>query len=160
MKTTSKLLISSLVLAGFMGATVAQAADPAPADLQRVVDEAYAKYKDLKDGANADYIPILTTVPSELYGVVIVTRDGKVYSAGDTDYEFSIQSVSKPFTAGLIMAAWRSIRSWRWRSIPAARSTRWSTRVPLRPSAWSRRTVRKSAGRRCPATSTTSRDAS
>ena len=104
MKTTSKLLISSLVLAGFMGATVAQAADPAPADLQRVVDEAYAKYKDLKDGANADYIPILTTVPSDLYGVVIVTRDGKVYSAGDTDYEFSIQSVSKPFTAGLIMA--------------------------------------------------------
>jgi glutaminase len=72
-------------------------------DFQRVVDAAYAKYKDLKDGKNADYIPILTETPSDLFGVVIVTKDGKVYSAGDVDYVFSIQSVSKPFTAALVM---------------------------------------------------------
>ena len=72
-------------------------------DLQGVVDEAYTKYKDLKEGKNADYIPILTTVPSDLFGVVIVTRDGKVYAKGDVDYKFSIQSVSKPFTASLVM---------------------------------------------------------
>lgn len=74
------------------------------ADYQRVVDEAHAKFKDVKEGANADYIPILATVPSEMFGVVIVTRDGEIYSAGEMDYEFSIQSVSKPFTASLIMA--------------------------------------------------------
>jgi glutaminase len=78
--------------------------DPAVKDFQRVVDASYAKYKDLKDGKNADYIPILTETPSDLFGVVIVTKDGKVYSAGDVDYVFSIQSVSKPFTAGLVMA--------------------------------------------------------
>ncbi len=77
--------------------------DPAVKDFQRVVDAAYAKYKDLKDGKNADYIPILTETPSDLFGVVIVTKDGKVYTAGDVDYVFSIQSVSKPFTAGLVM---------------------------------------------------------
>jgi glutaminase len=77
--------------------------DPAVKDFQRVVDAAYAKYKDLKDGKNADYIPILTETPSDLFGVVIVTKDGKVYSAGDVDYQFSIQSVSKPFTAALVM---------------------------------------------------------
>jgi glutaminase len=77
--------------------------DPAVKDFQRLVDAAHAKYKDLKDGKNADYIPILTETPSELFGVVIVTRDGKVYSAGDVDYQFSIQSVSKPFTAALVM---------------------------------------------------------
>ena len=77
--------------------------DPAVKDFQRVVDAAYAKYKDLKDGKNADYIPILTETPSDLFGVVIVTKDGKVYSAGDVDYMFSIQSVSKPFTAALVM---------------------------------------------------------
>lgn len=71
--------------------------------LQALVDEAHARYADLKEGANADYIPILATIPSELFGVVITTKDGKVYSAGDVDYEFSIQSVSKPFTAALIM---------------------------------------------------------
>jgi len=78
--------------------------DPAIKDFQRVVDAAYAKYKDLKDGKNADYIPILTETPSDLFGVVIVSKDGKVYSAGDVDYVFSIQSVSKPFTAALVMS--------------------------------------------------------
>jgi glutaminase len=79
------------------------APDPAVRDFQRVVDAAHARYKDLKDGKNADYIPILTETPSDLFGVVIVTKDGKVYSAGDVDYQFSIQSVSKPFTAALVM---------------------------------------------------------
>jgi glutaminase len=80
------------------------APDPAVKDFQRVVDAAYARYKDLKDGKNADYIPILTETPSDLFGVVIVSKDGKVYSAGDVDYVFSIQSVSKPFTAALVMS--------------------------------------------------------
>jgi glutaminase len=71
--------------------------------LQNLVDTAYAQFKDVKDGKNADYIPILDTVPSELFGVVIVTRDGTIYAAGDVDYSFSIQSVSKPFTAALVM---------------------------------------------------------
>ncbi|MGD2007736.1 MAG: glutaminase A [Cellvibrionales bacterium] len=73
-------------------------------DLQSAVDEAYALFKDVDEGANADYIPILATVPSDMFGVAIVTRDGKVYAAGEQSYEFSIQSVSKPFTASLIMA--------------------------------------------------------
>jgi glutaminase len=73
------------------------------ATLQRVVDEAHAKYKDLQDGKNADYIPILATVPSELFGVVIVTKDGKIYEKGDTNYVFAIESTSKPFNAALVM---------------------------------------------------------
>ena len=77
---------------------------PSEAALQNAVDKAYEAFKDVKEGANADYIPILATVPSELFGIVIVTKDGKTFSAGDVDYRFSIQSVSKPFTAALIMA--------------------------------------------------------
>jgi glutaminase len=76
---------------------------PDAAELQKVVTEAHAKFKDVKDGKNADYIPILKTIPSELFGVAIATRDGALYSAGDIDYRFSIQSVSKPFTAALVM---------------------------------------------------------
>ena len=72
-------------------------------DFQALVNEAYAKFKDVRDGKNADYIPILTTVPSDLFGVVIATREGHLYTAGDVDYRFSIQSVSKPFTAALVM---------------------------------------------------------
>jgi glutaminase len=81
----------------------AQTIEFSPAQFEAVVQEAYEKYKDVKDGKNADYIPILATVPSDLFAVAIATRDGKIYSAGDVDYKFSIQSVSKPFTAALIM---------------------------------------------------------
>jgi len=107
---TSRKISSATVMAAVamlsMGPAFAKgpAPDPAVKDFQRVVDAAYARYKDLKEGKNADYIPILTETPSDLFGVVIVTKDGKVYSAGDVDYVFSIQSVSKPFTAGLVMA--------------------------------------------------------
>lgn len=71
--------------------------------LNRVVKDAYEKFRDVRDGANADYIPELAKVPSELFGVVIVTARGEVYAAGDVDYPFTIQSVSKPFTAALLM---------------------------------------------------------
>lgn len=87
-----------------LGCASVNAADPSGKELQRVVNEAHARYKGLQDGKNADYIPILTKTPSELFGVVIATRDGKVYAAGDVDYKFSIQSVSKPFTAALVMS--------------------------------------------------------
>ncbi len=85
-------------------ASAQSAADPTAKDFQRLVDEAYNLYKDVKEGANANYIPILDTVPSELFGVAIATRDGKIYSAGEQEYRFSIQSVSKPFTAALVMS--------------------------------------------------------
>jgi len=93
----------AVVALALTGAGAADAKGPEAADYQELVNSAHARYKDLKEGENASYIPILTETPSDLFGVVIVTRDGRVYTAGDVDYEFSIQSVSKPFTAGLIM---------------------------------------------------------
>ena len=76
---------------------------PTKAELQLLVNEAHARYKDLKDGKNADYIPILATIPSELFGVAIALKDGTVVTAGDVDYRFAIESTSKPFTAALVM---------------------------------------------------------
>lgn len=71
--------------------------------LRQLVNDAHAKFKDVKDGKNADYIPILATVPSELFGVAIALRDGTTFTAGDVDYAFAIESLSKPFTAALVM---------------------------------------------------------
>ncbi len=73
------------------------------AALQAIVDSAHAKFEKLKEGKNADYIPILATIPSELFAVVVITRAGSVLLAGDVDYRYSIQSVAKPFTAALAM---------------------------------------------------------
>ncbi len=57
----------------------------APGEIQKAVDAAYAKYRTLKEGANADYIPALAKVDSNIYGIAVVTPDGKLYTAGDLE---------------------------------------------------------------------------
>jgi len=74
------------------------------ADIQKAVDAAYAKYKDSTDGKNADYIPALAKVDSKIYGIAVVTPDGKTYTAGDLKSQVSIQSISKVFTLAYVMA--------------------------------------------------------
>jgi glutaminase len=81
------------VLAAHAKSDAECAPPPDTAQFQKVVTEAHAKFKDVKEGKNADYIPILKTIPSELFGVVIATRDGTMYGAGDVDYRFAIESV-------------------------------------------------------------------
>ena len=72
-------------------------------DYQRIVNQAYEKFKSLREGKNADYIPALAKVDSNLFGIALVTADGKVYTAGDIASEVSIQSVSKVFTMARVM---------------------------------------------------------
>src|SRR5947209_20598125 len=67
----------------------------------QILKEAYVKFKDDTGGKNADYIPALAEVDPKLYGIVIITTDGRVYKIGDVDHAFSIQSISKVFTLGL-----------------------------------------------------------
>jgi glutaminase len=79
-----------------------QAQSPAGADIQKAIDAAYAKYQNLAEGKNADYIPALAKVDPKLFGIAVVTRDGKVYTAGNITTEVSIQSISKVFTAAQV----------------------------------------------------------
>jgi glutaminase len=72
-------------------------------DVQAAVDAAYAKFKGLKEGKNADYIPALAKVDPNLFGIAVVTADGKVYTAGDVKTEVSIQSISKVFTMAQVI---------------------------------------------------------
>jgi glutaminase len=72
-------------------------------DYQKAVNNAYEKYKTLKEGKNADYIKELANVDPDIYGIAIVTADGKVYSAGELDARVSIQSISKVFTLAKVI---------------------------------------------------------
>ena len=63
------------------------------ANITKVLNAAHEKYKNNKDGKNADYIKALADVDSNLFGITIVTVDGKVYEVGDYKSEFSIQSI-------------------------------------------------------------------
>jgi len=85
----------------FLGALPAQA--QTPAEIQAALDAAHAKYQTLQEGKNADYIPALAKVDPSIYGIALVTADGKVYTTGDIRSEVSIQSISKVFTMALVM---------------------------------------------------------
>ena len=90
----------SPALAAKKPATPAASAGPA---YQDVVNAAYAKFKDTHEGKNADYIPALAKVDPNVYGVALITTDGKVYSTGDLTTQVSIQSISKVFTMARVM---------------------------------------------------------
>jgi glutaminase len=82
----------------------AHAADVVPkAAVQAALTAAHAKYADLREGKNADYIPALAKVDPNIFGIVLVTADGKVYTAGDVTSEVSIQSISKVFTMAKVI---------------------------------------------------------
>jgi len=95
------LLAARSVAAGAQRApTVQQAAN---GDIQAAVNAAYDKFKNLHEGKNADYIPVLAKVDPKIFGIVVITPDGKTYAAGDTTSRVSIQSISKVFTLARIL---------------------------------------------------------
>ncbi|HEY6599454.1 MAG TPA: glutaminase, partial [Pseudomonadales bacterium] len=58
----------------------ANAADPlSKSAVDAALRAAYASYAGLHEGKNADYIPALAKVDPNLFGIVLVTTDGKVY---------------------------------------------------------------------------------
>ncbi|HEX5262549.1 MAG TPA: glutaminase, partial [Phenylobacterium sp.] len=73
-----------------------------PAAIDAAVKAAYERYRGLNEGKNADYIPALAKVPSNYFGIALVTPEGKVSTVGDIEPTFSIQSISKVFTMALV----------------------------------------------------------
>ena len=68
-----------------------------------IAEQAYQKFKSEKAGDVADYIPALAKYSPDNYAVVIATVDGKIYSAGDKDKLFPLESLSKVFTLAMVM---------------------------------------------------------
>ena len=84
-------------------AGAAQSAGAAEADVGAAVQNAHARYVALTEGKNADYIPALAKVPSDYFGVALMTTRGKLAAVGDLEPRFSIQSISKVFTLALVL---------------------------------------------------------
>lgn len=59
--------------------------------------------RDNDSGEVASYIKALSTADPDKLGAALCTRSGHVYGVGDTEYEFSIQSISKPFIYALAL---------------------------------------------------------
>jgi glutaminase len=87
-------------------AAMAQKVSPVAPDRARaeaVIRAAYEKFKSDNSGKNADYIPYLAQVDSNMFGIAVVTTDNQVFQMGEVKYSFSIQSISKVFSLALAM---------------------------------------------------------
>lgn len=71
--------------------------------LRATIADALVAGRAASGGRNADYIPYLASVPSDLVGLAVATADGRLFSVGDADYAFAIESISKVFTLALVM---------------------------------------------------------
>jgi glutaminase len=98
-RTTTIAAIALLFVIG----SAAPGAAQTPAEIDAALKAAYAKYQNLKEGKNADYIPALAKVDPNVFGIALVTPDGKVYTVGDVKTEVSIQSISKVFTMAQVI---------------------------------------------------------
>ncbi len=57
----------------------------------------------ITNGKVATYIPELAKANPDWFGVCLVTATGSVYEVGDTQQQFTIQSISKPFVYGMAL---------------------------------------------------------
>jgi glutaminase len=73
------------------------------APFRETLHEVHGKYQAVKDGAVASYIPELATANPDWFGLSVVTTDGQVFDAGDSQQLFTIQSISKPLVFGLAL---------------------------------------------------------
>ncbi|HXX49571.1 MAG TPA: glutaminase A [Myxococcota bacterium] len=99
----SRALLATLGVGLAATAQLARAQALDPAEIDRVLKEAHEKFQGVSEGKNADYIPALAKVPSKLFGIALVTADGKLHAVGDADALFSIQSISKVFTMARVI---------------------------------------------------------
>ena len=72
-------------------------------ELKTAVNDAYISLKNNKKGKNADYIPYLADVNSDLFGISVCLPDGETITVGDCNYRFGIESISKVATAILVL---------------------------------------------------------
>lgn len=72
--------------------------------IQRILDQVLADVRELRGGEPYPVHPAGRAPDPEDFGICLATVDGQVYSAGAAGTEFSIQSISKPFTYALALA--------------------------------------------------------
>jgi len=74
-----------------------------PSPVQDYLDALHAWHVGSTDGHVADYIPELSSVAPDQFGICIATHDGHLYETGDAQQAFTIQSISKALTYGLAL---------------------------------------------------------
>lgn len=74
-------------------------------DCHKIVQDTYAHIMSIENKGNvASYIPELSKVDPEHFGVCLTTNNGVQYTAGDAHIPFSIQSIAKVLSLSLALS--------------------------------------------------------
>jgi glutaminase len=88
-----------------VGQAVGTGAVPPGPQIDDLLAKAFDHAARHREGAVADYIPILAEVDPEAFGMCIADVEGGLHELGDTRVPFSIQSISKVFVYALLCDA-------------------------------------------------------
>jgi glutaminase len=72
-------------------------------EYRAAITEAYDLYKEISDGHLIPYTEDVPPADPALFGIVIVTVKGDVYSIGDSEHPFALQSISKALVYGVAL---------------------------------------------------------
>ncbi|RAX44225.1 glutaminase [Arthrobacter sp. AQ5-06] len=81
--------------------------------LDRILDDIVRNHRPQREsGSVPANIPFLAAVPFNRFGIAVATASGEVFSSGDADVAFSIQSISKVFTLAMALRGGSSGTLW------------------------------------------------
>ena len=75
---------------------------PSDEAVRAIVEAGYERFRDVSEGEVADYIPALAKASPEAFGVAVAGVHGGLFTIGDAEQEFTIQSISKLFVFALV----------------------------------------------------------
>lgn len=78
---------------------------PSGVHVRAVLAEAHERYRSVREGVVATYIPALASADPAWFGASITGVTGDRYEVGDSSIDFSIQSISKVFVFALVCEA-------------------------------------------------------
>lgn len=71
----------------------------------QLLENIFQRHKSASEGKVADYIPALAKADPSLFGISLVSTDGKIVEIGDCGVEFTIQSTSKAFVFAMALSS-------------------------------------------------------
>jgi glutaminase len=77
---------------------------PRPERVRELLQEAFDRYRGVRDGHVSDVYPALAEASPAAFAISVVSTSGDVFDIGDATEELTIMSVAKPFVFALVCA--------------------------------------------------------
>jgi glutaminase len=83
-------------------------------EIREVLEWQHSQHLQNRDGAVADYIPELSKVAPDQFGIAVATHTGELVTVGDAANPFTMQSVSKVFAFTMLLDLVGRDEAYKW----------------------------------------------